>query len=722
LPLTYTLDKPNPNLDLLGGNPEKRFLNRELSWLAFNERVLEESENKSHPLFERVKFLSISASNLDEFHMVRVAGLKAQVAAGVKSPTKDSMTPRQQLIAIHERVKRLTNHQQKIWNNLTEELRENGLSILESDELEKNEIDWLDNYFMEDIFPVLTPLAVDPVHPFPFIPNFGLTMALELSRSSDNRTLNGLLPLPGQIKRFINLPGDKGRFIILEKIIILNIGKLFPGFNINEVGAFRIIRDSDIEILEEAEDLVRVFETALKRRRRGNVIRLAIESSMQKDLQTFVTGNIGVNKEDTSTLEGMLGLDRISELISESRPDLMFKPFDIRFPERIRDFSGDCFAAIQSKDIVVHHPFESFDVVVQFLRQAARDPQVVAIKQTLYRTSENSPIVRALIEAAESGKSVTAMVELKARFDEEANIRWSRELERAGVQVVYGFIDLKTHAKISMVVRREGKSLKTYAHFGTGNYHSTNARTYTDLSYFTDDFDLCQDTGKIFNYMTGFAPPEALAKIKVSPINLRKTLLDLIREEIAHSYAGRPAHIWAKLNNLVDGQIIDALYEASQAGVQIKLVVRAICCLRPGIPGLSENIEVKSIVGRFLEHGRILVCGAGKKLPSISAKVYITSADWMPRNLDRRVEVLVPIENVTVKQQILDQIMVANLLDTTQSWSMQDDGKYSRVIHKKETRSFSAHNYFMTNPSLSGRGSALKDVDVIPSPQSNKNL
>jgi polyphosphate kinase len=654
--------------------------------------------------------------------MVRVAGLKAQVAAGVKSPTKDSMTPRQQLIAIHERVRRLTNHQQEIWNNLTNELGDNGLSILEIDELEKNEIDWLDNYFMEDIFPVLTPLAVDPVHPFPFIPNFGLTLALELSRSSDNRNLNGLLPLPGQIKRFINLPGDNGRFIILEKVIILNIAKLFPGFSIKEVGAFRIIRDSDIEILEEAEDLVRVFETALKRRRRGNIIRLTIESSMQDDLRTFVTNNIGVHKEDTSTLGGILGLDRISELISESRPDLMFKSFDIRFPERIRDFSGDCFAAIQSKDIVVHHPFESFDVVVQFLRQAARDPQVVAIKQTLYRTSENSPIVRALIEAAESGKSVTAMVELKARFDEEANIHWSRELERAGVQVVYGFIDLKTHAKISMVVRREGTSLKTYAHFGTGNYHPINARIYTDLSYFTDDFDLCQDAGKIFNYMTGFAPPEALEKIKVSPINLRKTLLDLIREEIDHAYAGRPAHIWAKLNNLVDGQIIDALYEASQAGVQIKLIVRAICCLRPGVPGLSENIEVKSIVGRFLEHARILVCGAGKELPSASAKVYITSADWMPRNLDRRVEVLVPIENVTVKQQILDQIMVANLMDTIQTWTMQNDGKYSRIINDKDVKSFSAHDYFMTNPSLSGRGSALKNVDVIPSPQSSENL
>lgn len=707
--LTDFLGSPFPHAvqvtdDLSGPS---RFFNRELSWLGFNWRVLEEAENPRVPLLERLRFLSISATNLDEFYTVRVAGLRELAKSGSSAAYLDGRTPSEQLSLINQNARALMSRQQAVYADLQSLLSEQEISVLSRDDLNPEDLSYLEDIFLNSVFPVLSPLAVDPAHPFPFIPNEGFALALQLERESDKRPLRALLPVPHQIDRFIRLAGEgAARFVPLEEVLLIYLRQLFPGYRMNGFCAFRVLRDSDLEVEDEAEDLVREFEVALKRRRRGEVVRMELSSDAPNSLRKMIMDELHVTEDEVIEVSGPIGLGSLKELVLDTRSDLLWPSYTPRVPERVQDHDGNMFAAIRQKDMLLHHPYETFDMVVRFLQQAARDPNVVAIKQTLYRTSRNSPIVEALCEAAEDGKSVTALVELKARFDEAANIRQSRRLERAGAHVVYGFLNYKTHAKISTVVRREGDNLVTYTHFGTGNYHPITARVYTDLSLFTCDAKLGRDATKVFNYLSGYAQPASLENLAIAPLELKNRLLDMIAAEAQQALEGKPAVIWAKMNSLIEEDVIDALYAASQAGVKISLVVRGICGLRPGILGLSENIRVKSIVGRFLEHSRIVCFGNGTGLPSSKARVFISSADWMDRNLNRRVESLVEITNATVKAQIVSQIMAANLHDVAQSWLMAPDGTFAREQIEEGEFAFNCHRFFMENPSLSGRGSA----------------
>lgn len=701
----------------------EHYINRELSFLDFNYRVLAQAHDEALPLLERIRFLGISCSNLDEFFEIRVAGLKQRLELGSLGGGPDGMSVPEQLTAIHERAMAIVKDQYDLLHQLVfPALAARGVQFANGKTLTARQRTWLADYFAKEVEPVLTPLGLDPARPFPRIQNKSQNFIVRLSgKDAFGRDAElAVVQVPRSLPRIIRLPQtDEApgtiHFVFLSAVISTFIARLFNGMTVEGAWQFRVTRNSDLFVDdEEVDNLLRAIEGELAQRRYGAAVRLETSVDCPEDITNFLLRHFALTKDDLYQVNGPLNLNRLMAIYDLlDRPDLKYMPFTPCIPKRVVA-KEDIFAVMRDADLLLHHPFESFAPVIDLLRQAGTDPDVLAIKQTLYRTSNDSPIVTALCEAADAGKSVTALVELKARFDEAANIRQSRRLERSGAHVVYGFTNYKTHAKISTVVRREGDNLVTYTHYGTGNYHPITARIYTDLSLFTCDPALGRDATKVFNYLSGYVQPEGLENLAISPITLKPRLLEMIAAEADHARAGRPAAIWAKLNSVIEPDIIDALYAASQAGVKIQLVIRGICGLRPGIAGLSENIRVKSIVGRFLEHSRIICFGNGHGLPSRKARVFISSADWMGRNLTRRVETLVEIRNDTVKAQIVSQIMAANLADEAQSWVLQPDGRYLRDLPEGRDDLFNCHRFFMENPSLSGRGSAgAKDVPKL---------
>jgi len=684
-------------------NDPKNFFNRDLSWVEFNRRVLEEALDPEQPLLEKVKFLSIFHSNLDEFYMIRVAGIKEQIAANILEPTIDGLTPSEQLQKIEKMIMPMLKTTLDLWqNHIIPDLKENNIEITDYESLPEDEKVKLSEYFKKEIFPILTPLAFDPGRPFPYISNLSLSLAILVRKPNGENhfarvKVPSILPRLMQIDSIIN-PGKKlktngqfsAKFIWLGDLIKANLSTLFSGMEILEAHRFRITRDTDIELQEdEADDLLSVIEENIRQRRFGSVVRLEVASKMPDFMLETLIENLQIKKEDVHVLDGPLGLSDVISLYDLPLHQLKSKPYYPVLP-KIFEEDDDFFSSVKQKDILLHHPYHSFNPVIEFIKKAARDPDVLAIKQTLYRVGSTSPITEFLIEAAERGKQVAVLVELKARFDEENNIFWARELEKVGVHVVYGLVGLKTHAKMILVVRRESDGVKRYVHVSNGNYNATTAKIYTDLGLFTCNADICSDVSDVFNYLTGYSKQTDFRKLIVAPINMREKFLELILREVNNVKAGGKGKITLKLNSLVDPTLIAALYEASNTGVKIDLIIRGICCLIPKVPGLSENIRVLSIVGRYLEHSRVLYF-----LNNGDEEIYLSSADFMQRNLDRRVEIAWPVEDAKIKSEIIKSLLSVSLKDNVKARELMSDMNYTRINSAGDDKKISAQDWLM---------------------------